>query len=309
MSDLLLVCALRRGAPFRALRRSMTAIAGAILLMLPVLAPAVPLDPPTIIGDVSLNQGGRLDLNTFGSIRVTGAGLADLTVAGAPLPTINAQAQSGPSGNVPGLFSRADAVMTYTFEILGPDGSVPVVIDVAGSAHGDASAGASFAVTSLWQLFDSQAMSLVLAGDEIRSGQLSGSFRDSFDHLVNLTLLTNHIYPIFLLADAAAAATDTGSRAVASAIIDPRLSFGAGVDPLAFAFTFSPGIGNEAPPSTGSVPEPATVALLAAGVFAAVRIRRRRRSTDTKRAALASDAPSVAQTLHSGTSRATFRWT
>src|ERR687887_610721 len=121
-----------------ALRHRIGAIASACLLALPVLAQAAPLDPPTIIGDVSLNKGGRQDLNTFGSIGVTGPGAAaDLTVAGTPLPTITAAAQAGPSGDIPGLFSRADAVMTYAFEILGPAASVPVVIDVAGLAQGD----------------------------------------------------------------------------------------------------------------------------------------------------------------------------
>ena len=224
-----------------------------------------------------LNNGGRQNTNTFGSIGVSGPGAAaDLTVSGAPLPTITAAAQAGPSGDIPGLFSRADAVMTYAFEIFGPADSVPVVIDVAGSAQGDGSAGASFAVTSLWQLFDSAAMSLVLASDEIRSGQLSGSFNEGFNRAVSLTLLTNHVYPIFLLADAGAAATDTGSRAVASAIVDPRLSFGAGVDPLAFSFIFSTGIGNEFPPPTTSVPEPGTVALLGMAAFVGGGLRRRR---------------------------------
>jgi hypothetical protein len=259
------------------LRLQAGAVASACLLALPVLAHAALLPDVTVIGDVSLNKGGRHDLNTFGSVGIAGPGAAaDLTVSGAPLPTITAAAQAGPSGDIPSLFTRADAVMTYAFEVFGPADSVPVIIDVAGLAQGDGSPGASFAVTSLWQLFDSAALSVVLAGDEIRSGQLSGSFIDSFDHAVSLTLLTNHIYPIFLLADAAAAATDTGSRAVASAIVDPRLSFGAGVDPLLFSFVFSAGIGNELPPPTSTVPEPGTIGLLGGAAFVMGFLRRRR---------------------------------
>jgi hypothetical protein len=276
MRDLLLACAPHRGTRLRNLRQQIGALASACLLALPVLSHATLLPDVTIIGDASLNKGGRKDLITFGSIGVSGSGAAaELTVSGTPLPTISAAAQAGPSGDIPGLFSRADAVLTYAFEIFGPADSVSVLIDVAGLAQGDGSAGASFAVTSMWQLFDSSALSLVLASDEIRSGQLSGRFNEGFDHEVSLTLLTNHIYPIFLLADAAAAATDTGSRAVASAIVDPRLSFGVGADPLAFSFVFSAGIGNELPPTPSSVPEPGTIGLLGAAAFVAGGFRRR----------------------------------
>jgi hypothetical protein len=167
--------------------------------------------------------------------------------------------------------------MMYSFEILGPADSVPVLIDDAGAASAEATPGGSFAVASLWQLFDSAALSAVLASDEIRSGQLSGSFSQTFARTVDLTLLTNHIYPIFLLADAAAAATDAGSHTTASAFVDPRLSFGSGVDPFAFSFVFSAGIGNGLPPDPGgTVPEPGTAALLSAAIFSLGWLRKRR---------------------------------
>jgi hypothetical protein len=246
-----------------------------------VTAGAAPLPPPdaTVIGDVVFNTGGRQDLNTFGSIGLsaTGVGSVGFTASAAPLPTLTAIAQIGPNGQLPSLFGRADGLMTYSFEILGPADSVPVLIDVAGAASAESSPGGSFAVVSLWQLFDSAALSTVLAGDEIRSGQLSGSFSQDFGRTVSLTLATNHFYPIFLLADSAAAATDAGSRATASAFVDPRLSFGLGVDPFAFSFVFSAGIGNGLPaPSVGEVPEPGTIALLSAAALSVGWLRRRR---------------------------------
>jgi hypothetical protein len=61
-------------------------------------------------------------------------------------------------------------------------------------------------VQSRWNLYDSVALTTQLAGDQIDSTQITGSFGQSFDRTVSLTLLTNHVYPVFMLADAEAAA-------------------------------------------------------------------------------------------------------
>jgi hypothetical protein len=122
-------------------------------------------------------------------------------------------------------------------------------------------------VESRWDLLDSGSS---LAGDDIRSGQLSGSFSQSFDHRVSLTLTANHVYTVFMLADAAAAATDEGSRAMSSASIDPIFSFGPGVDTRSYSFVFSEGIGNAAL----AVPEPSTFVLLSTGLLFVGLLRR-----------------------------------
>jgi hypothetical protein len=215
-----------------------------------------------VTGDAlfNLSPPDRLSLSRFGSIPLADArfGSVSFAASGTPSPSLVAGAEIGPS-TTPIIFGRRAGFLTYFFEILGPSGAVPVLIDVAGGATAFASPGASFAVESRWDLLDSGAS---LAGDDIRSGQLSGNFNESFDRTVILTLATNHVYSVFMLADAGAAATLLGSHATANAFVDPVFSLAPGVDPLAYSFDFSEGIGN-----SSLVPEPGTLVLLIAGVL------------------------------------------
>jgi len=196
--------------------------------------------------------------------------VVSFTAAGTPAPSLEANAAIGPSAT-PSIFGRAAGFLNYGVEVVGPAGPVPVLIDVAGAATASAPSGASFAVESRWDLLD---FGSSLAGDDIRSGQLSGSFSKNFDHTVSLTLMANHVYTVFMLADAAAAATLEGSRATARAFIDPIFSLGPGVDPQSYTFVLSEGIGNARP--TAVVPEPGTLTLLSASVLALGVLRRRR---------------------------------
>jgi hypothetical protein len=191
-----------------------------------------------------------------------------LAVAATPSPRITAHAEIGPSATGV-LFGRAAAVVNYAFEIAGPAGLVPVLIGVAGSAIGTAGPGASFVVQSRWDLLDSNT-TVSLAGDAISSGQISGSFSQGLDRTVGLTLVANHTYTVFMLADAEAAATAVGSHAIADAFIDPLFLFAPGFDASAYAFHFSDGIGN-----VSAIPEPETVALLLVGLLALARRARR----------------------------------
>jgi hypothetical protein len=161
-----------------------------------------------------------------------------------------------------------DTLLNYGVEVVGPPGAVAVLIDVTGTASAFAYAGASFAVEARWDLLDSGTS---LAGDDIRSGQLTGSFSQGFERTVSLTLAANHPYTVFMLVDTASAATDAGSQSRAHASVDPVFRLAPGVDPQTYSFLFSPGIGN----SPAAVPEPRSCALLAGGLLCIAVIRRR----------------------------------
>jgi hypothetical protein len=222
-------------------------------------------------GDIFFNLGPRLFPNDFGTISLVEArfGSVSLSASGVPSPSLIADADIGPN-LLPSISGRASWLLDYALEIEGPPGAVPVLIDVEGGASGVANAGASFAVESRWDLLFGGSS---LAGDDIRSGQLIGSFGQGFSRTVSLTLAANQLYTLFMLADAFSAATLEGSRAHAHAFVDPVFSFGPGVDPLVYSLNFSPGIGNS--PVSAAVPEPASIALFGAVLLALALLRRR----------------------------------
>jgi hypothetical protein len=239
------------------------------LLLSCATAEASPISPYSLVGDLVFNQrpSDRLSPNDFGFFALDG--VASLNAAGVPSPSLTADASVGPN-QLPSFFARADAILTYALEIVGPAGDVPVVITASGIASAFADDGASFAVETRWGLLDGGA---TLVGDDIRSGQLTGIFNQSFGGTHDVELAANHLYTVFILADAAAAATVEGSHATAHAFVDPLFAFGAGVDPSLYAFELSPGIGNDA--AGQPVPEPTSLALLGTG-FAVVSWRARR---------------------------------
>ena len=251
-----------------------TLLAVAVLLVSCTVAEAAPLPPYSLIGDLGFNQSppSRIFPNTFGSFSLAAEELGSLLLmaGGDPLPSLGATANIGPN-LLPSVFGRSSGLLDYGLQIVGPPGVVPVLVAVNGAASGLASAGASFAVQSRWDLFDASAS---LAGDNIQSGQLTGSFSESFSRTVSVMLMANQIYSVFMLADAGAAATLQGSDASALAFVDPTFAFGPDVDPLLYSFSFSAGIGNVPTP----VPEPSALALLGSGLGAIPFLCRRRKS-------------------------------
>ncbi|MEO7853614.1 MAG: hypothetical protein ABIR94_15370 [Rubrivivax sp.] len=233
--------------------------------------PALTLAPYSASSQALLNLVGSRTLNDFGTLPFADSryGAIVVSTTGTPGPLLQAQADIGPN-LTPSIFGRGTAILFYTFAVLGPQGPVAVTVDVSGSAVGSVTPGASIAVTSSWSIFLDQANPL--ASDDIRSGQVFTDFSDSFARNVALTLAANVQYTVKMLVDAQAAATGAGSRAFASAFVDPVFALGAGVNPDLYALQFSAGIGNVA-----AVPEPASVATLSIGLLLlSTRLRRRR---------------------------------
>jgi len=222
-------------------------------------ASAQPLAPASAERFAFFNLGERVDLAGFGTLPLVNPAFGSILVSVAGDPALSATSDIGPSA-VASIFGRGTALLNYQFTVVGPQALVPVRLDVNGSASGAATPGGSIAVESFWSVFAD--VNNPLASDDVRSGQVFGSFAQSFSRTVEVTVIANLPYTVSMLADAQAAATDAGSRASASAFVDPVVSLGIGVDPDLYSLAFSAGILNTAP-----VPEPASGAVLVPGLL------------------------------------------
>jgi len=203
--------------------------------------------PPTPVQVTGFGKFGLVE-SPFGSVQ--------FTVAGTPRPSL-----LGEVFVFSGVTGRSVGQLIYQVQIVGPDGLVPVFVDVAGHVGGSSTLGdpfAGFAMKARWDLEDQTLGLQPVFGEGIESGTLAGSFSDGFNHRVPLTLTANHVYRVTLTADAFAAAS-SGHDAGASAFIDPVFSFAAGAG-TAYTFAFSEGIGN------APVPEPQAWLLMCVGL-------------------------------------------
>ncbi len=251
------------------------ALLGALTAATPASAQdALPALPnPQILGTLLFNLGPQREVLTFGPASQTNPawGTVALDMEGEPRTSITASAQMTNSNFGP-LYGRAVGLVGFFFAVDGPGTRATVNIDVTGSIAASASAGASFVVTSRWELWNEAGQVTLLATDEIGTPQMTGSTNQSFSHVVTRDLDVGHVYYVRMLANAEAAATNPGSSASAFAFIDPVFTIGGGLDPSLYTFGFSTGIGNQ------PVPEPPAVALLAAGLILLATRRVQRRS-------------------------------
>jgi len=227
--------------------------------MATVCGEADDLPPAGVAGSVFFNiqPPAGISVFDFGTYPLTGpGGFIQFAASGSPSPSLSAEMtiESGFTG-------RASGILQYSMQILGPDGTVPVLAAAAGSVAGFSTTSvpfAGFAMKALWRIEDvNQGLALVY-GEGIETPALQGSFSDSFSHSVQLDLVANHIYRVTLTADAFAGTGGIDVPASASAFIDPTFSFGPGVDP-GYSLQFSEGIGNTPIPEVHTAPWVGTI--------------------------------------------------
>jgi hypothetical protein len=235
----------------------------------------VPLAPLVLNGSLLLNLIPRVDFVDFGNYSLfqpepgpfEGDSRMFFRALGTPAPVLAGEIDAGEF-----QFGRAVATLTYELEVLGPPGSIPILIDVSGAVSGHVDPGdplATLLLQSNWGIED-----LVLGpvfSDAIDSGVQHEEFARNFSHTVFVAVTANHIHRVTMFIDVEAGGGKFGANATAS--IDPVFSFAPGVDP-AYSFQFSDGIGNSPNPA---VPEPSSIVLLSTGAIAIGLLRRHSR--------------------------------
>jgi hypothetical protein len=190
-----------------------------------------------------------------------------------PTPSLSVQSVV-PYGDMG--YALADAQLNYSFEILGPNGTVPVLINANGSVTG-------LEPANLGSTNNSAESEIIISSNGIASSAATSvddshgvpSPSGSFTTAGNVYALdTNFVYRVTL-----GVATSAGSdefipgSSVFTATIDPTIQIDSAlIDPSPYSLIFSDGIGNTA------IPEPSTYAVIlgiAALSFAAIRRKRK----------------------------------
>ena len=256
-------------------------LTGACLLLLFTVShakagPLPPSPPPALApfllnGTLFFNLIPRVDFDLFGDYSLfqsvpgpLGDSRMHFTAFGTPAPFLGAQIDAGQF-----QFGRAAATLTYELEVLGPPGSVPILIDVSGLVFADVGLdrSATEIAQSNWS-FEDVVLGPVYS-DALDSGLQHEDFSQTFSHTVFVTVTANHIHRVTMSVDLQVGGGNFGANG--AALIDPVFSFAPGVDP-SYSFQFSDGIGNSSIPA---VPEPYSVLLLSVGAIAIGLLRRR----------------------------------
>lgn len=177
-----------------------------------------------------------------------------------PFPSIDVTASISPDGpNNWGQNASVNVQFAYFFEITGPNGNVPVIVQAQGSNS------AALPSTLGGYMSGSSNLNITqLSGP----GGLNDNWGGNFVVAQELTLATNALYQISLQASASASdctSTSCGPIAVTSeSIVDPYFHFDPNFDSAGYSFVFSDGIDNN--PPSNVTPVPPTLPLFATGL-------------------------------------------
>ena len=246
------------------------------------IIPTEALIPASFTGFMSFNYPDPPPLNvqTFGLHTLSGpAGNLRLDSGILGSPFIHA---SVPRIN-DGFFGRVTASLQYDLVIDGEDASVPILARATGEVQGGTVeaelSGSGFALIAGWRIEDPRTGQVIFEESVKTPGQVSGSFSDSFDHIMGFDLLANTVYRVTMYTDVGIANGQTnGAFGGALAFIDPVFSVAAGAD-SGYSFRFSEGVGNTRGDTGGTeptpVPEPASFALLLSALLPLRLLRKR----------------------------------
>jgi hypothetical protein len=220
-------------------------------------ATAVPLLPDAVysgnlsyqlitpnIGGVSSGQPGPISAGTGSSpsyVQVQGA------ASPMPAPNISSSINAGIAADLPPAFAYCNCAggstseeITYSMEILGPQGNVNVDVNALGSVTATVSA-----TQGNYNLFGQAFFGIigVLTDNATLSNSGVGGFTDT-NHYV---FATNRIYTVRLLTQANATVTSGSADETISVLasVDPMFTIDPlTIDPNLYSFDFSAGIGN-----------------------------------------------------------------
>jgi hypothetical protein len=266
------------------------AIAGALVSVVVASAAtaqgaALAVDPATyaitLYGGVILGGQPSVFSTTPGSFQyVNPTGSSSANIQTSPFTMLTAHATSATFGNCSPC-SSAQSTMFYYFRIVGKAGTrvsatfaADLFVSIALPPEDEASnARSQFFLQSIGgngHFYDLTGAALAIRDEPSKTLTQRGQGTTQFNAPVNFTIDANEQYRVVLNVSAQTEAPNT-----ADAYIDPVITIDPGFQD-AYSLLLSPGVSNLGPNAPATVPEPASLALVGAGLLGVAGMVRRR---------------------------------